>query len=152
MSVRIRAAERGRPQEADDASHGRDYAHVEHAVERRHVRAQVAGLRFEGGTSGGGELVELGAPTGFGDAPPRADQLAFFQAVEGLVERGALECNGAVGALLHELGDAVAVHRLPRERAEHEKVDGAVEEVEGRTGHGLIGKGLTYRHYKFRKG
>src|SRR6185437_12100619 len=86
--------------------------------------------------SGGGQLVELGPAVGVGNAPPGAHELLLLETVQRLIERSALDGDRARRSATHELGDRIAVHRLPGERAKDEQVYGAADEVERRVAHG----------------
>ena len=77
----------------------------------------------------GGQPVVLGAAVEFGDAPLAVYGALFFEAVEGLVERGVIDVERLAGAFGEPRGDGVAVHRLPRERLEDEDVERSVEQV-----------------------
>src|SRR5262245_31212263 len=80
------------------------------------------------GAAGGGELVVAGAPVVLGDAPFRAEEAFFLEAVDGLVEGGVVEVQRAVGGALEPGDDLEAVHRSPAEGAEDEEVEGAFED------------------------
>jgi hypothetical protein len=58
-----------------------------------------------------------------------------LETAEGLVERCALNGDGTVGARFHKLSDGIAVHRFPRESAQHQEVQRAVEQIERRARH-----------------
>src|SRR5688500_12996256 len=64
-----------------------------------------------------------------------------LQAMEALVERGVHDLEHAGGTLANPARDAVAVHRLPAERAQDEQVERAVEQVARIASHGRGGDG-----------
>src|SRR5579884_1031831 len=78
MSARMRAAERGsRRKRGIRIRDILGLPRVEHAVERRHVGAQVGRLRLERRAAGGGELVEAGPPIRLAHPPRGAHELAL---------------------------------------------------------------------------
>ena len=85
--------------------------------------------RLELPAAGGGERVVARAPIVLGQSPLGGDEAGALEAVERLVERRVLDLEHAVGALVDRARHGVSVHRAPGERAEHEHVEGALEEV-----------------------
>src|SRR5918999_5920605 len=75
-------------------------------------------LGAEGAAPGGREVVELGALALLGRPPVRLDPAALLHAMERGVERAVEDAERAAGSVADEAGDAVAVHRAPREGAE----------------------------------
>jgi hypothetical protein len=65
-------------------------------------------------------------------APFGVDEPLPVEAVQRLVERGIFDGEVAVGALVNERGNPVTVHWSGGEGAEHEEVEGALDERERR--------------------
>ena len=89
--------------------------------------------------------IELRALLLVGAAPLRLDPATLFHAVQRRVERAVEHVEDAGRPVADESRDGVAVHRSPRQRAEHEHVERALQEVE------LAGRHaptiLDHRHY-----
>src|SRR5690348_2091786 len=64
------------------------------------------------------------------EAPLTCDQPSTLEAMERLIERGIGDAEHAVAPLLHELRDAIAVHRLPGQRLQDENVHRSLEQIE----------------------
>jgi hypothetical protein len=58
--------------------------------------------------------------------------------MERCVESTIEDAEGAPGAVVDEAGHGVAVHRAPRESAQHEHVQGALQDVQFPVGHATI--------------
>ena len=78
----------------------------------------------------GREVIELRALFLVRRAPLRRDPTAFFHAVKRRVERAVEHLEAAGRAVTNESRDAVAVHRSPGQRAQHEHVERALQQVE----------------------
>src|SRR5579884_1913036 len=89
---------------------------VQDPIQGRHICFELPCLLLESSASGGGELVELGPAPRFAEAPPGAHELSLLEPVERLIERRAFDRDGTIGTVANELGDRIAVHRLPRQR------------------------------------
>src|SRR6185437_5135966 len=75
------------------------------------------------------EQVVLGLAVVLGKSPLGVDPLLPLEAVERLIECRAFDGQHAVAARVEPARDGVAVHRLPREGAEDEDVDGALQHL-----------------------
>jgi len=93
-------------------------------------------VRLFGGelfASDGGEFVELGLAAVVGGSPFGVEPAAFFEAMEGWIERALLDLEDLLGDLANAVGDAIAMDRAEGDDLEDEHVEGALEEV------GLVG-------------
>src|SRR5262245_26136427 len=73
-----------------------------------------------------GEVVILGSAVVLGDTPLRFDPSFARHAIERGIERAFLDAEDVVGGGLDPAGDAIAVHRSPRQRFEDQQFDGAL--------------------------
>ena len=81
------------------------------------------------------ERVVLGAPVVLGDAPLAADQTVALEAAQGREERPGVDLEHALADLLEADADAVAVHRLQRQRLQDQHVQGALHQRRLVVGH-----------------
>src|SRR4051812_27205612 len=86
-----------------------------------------AALRQDAPAAGGDAVVALAALACALDPSP-LDQPPGLHAIEERVERGGVECEDAVRALLDQLGDLVSVPRPLFEQREHEHFSAALLE------------------------
>src|SRR5690349_10119990 len=111
-SARIRASDRGRRRNLRMPLGRRttlSLLGVEHGEQRRDVGAQLGGLILQLLAAGRRQLVKLGATIGLRDAPPRAHQALLLEAVQRLVQRGALQPDRPARPVAYELRDRIAV-------------------------------------------
>src|SRR6185437_2588462 len=80
--------------------------------------------------TGSGEPVELRALLLVGAAPLRFDPAALFHAVKRRIQRAVEHFERAIGSVADEARDGVAVHRAYGQRAKHEHVERALQEIE----------------------
>ncbi len=85
------------------------------------------GLDSQGGAPGAREPVVAGTPVIPGHAPLRRDEFALFHAMQRLEQRRIHDIQPAARSLLEPADDLEAVHRPPRERLEHEDIQGSFE-------------------------
>src|SRR6476469_3217358 len=104
-------------------------------VGRDHQSPPALGFGAEGFAAKGRQVVVLGAAIVVGDAPFAVDPLLLLETLEGGIERALVDLEHAPRRLLDALGDAPAVHRRERERAQNEEVDRAAERLAGRFTH-----------------
>src|SRR5581483_6397853 len=84
---------------------------------------------------GGRQLVETRPAIVLGKAPAGLHASRALEAMERLVERRVLDFDDAVRALANPARHRVAVHLTPHERAQHEHVEGTLQQIEGFRGH-----------------
>ncbi len=84
-----------------------------------------------GAPAGGGQRVVFRAPVVLGRAPLALDQAVALETAEGGEERPGVDLERAVADLLEAHADAVAVHRLERQRFENQHVQRALHERAG---------------------
>src|SRR5204862_8119725 len=77
-----------------------------------------------------GQRVIACAAIVFGRRPFRVDEALAIEPVQRLIQRGVLDGELAVRAVVDERGDPVAVHRSGRERPEHEQVESSLDDAE----------------------
>ena len=75
------------------------------------------------------QRVEPGPAVGLGGAPLRRDPALMLEPVQRRIERPLLDAQQLVGNLLDALGDRPAVHRLERDGAQDQEIEGALDEV-----------------------
>ena len=78
--------------------------------------------------------VEARAPIVLGGPPFGLDMTLPIEAMQRLIERRVLDGEVAVRSLADERRDAVAVHRPLRQRAQHQHIQRALHEGQGRGG------------------
>src|SRR6476469_7240888 len=104
-------------------------------LDRDHQSPPALGFDAEGFAAEGRQVVVLGAAIVVRDAPFAVDPLLLLETLEGGIERALVDLEHAARRLLDALGDAPAVHRRERERAQNEEVDRAAERLAGRFTH-----------------
>ena len=78
------------------------------------------------------QAIELCAAARVGLAPLRADEAAFFEAVERRKERPGLHIERAVGDLADAAGDPKSVQRVGHQAAKNQQVEGPAQQIGSR--------------------
>src|SRR5690349_15652198 len=93
--------------------------------ESREQRFPAAALRREGLAARRSDPVETAAPQARLLDPPPLDQPTPLEAIQQRIERGHAEADLAVGALLDQLGDLVAMALLFLDQRQHQHLGAA---------------------------
>src|SRR5215831_4924275 len=89
------------------------------AANRGGLSGPLGCLAFELCAAARSERVVLCAPVIFGGLPHGLDPAGPFESAEGGEERSGIDFENVAADLLDALGDAVAMHRLERERLQN---------------------------------
>lgn len=101
----------------------------QHLLHCRRVASPCRRLTPQVLAPSGSETVELGSTVVLGNAPLGRDQFALLQAVQCRIERPLLHPERIVGELLNPSGDAVSVHRPPREGLQHQQIQRTLQQI-----------------------
>src|SRR5688500_5443254 len=94
-----------------------------------HVTSPRLGLRAECAPALRGEPVILGAAVVVARAPLAVDPFLELEALQGGVQRALVHVEHTPGHLLNALADPPAVHRLERQRFEHQQIERTAKHV-----------------------
>ena len=78
------------------------------------------------------QAIELCAAAGVGLAPLRADEAAFFEAVQRRKQRAGLDVERALGDLADAAGDAEAVQWVRQQAAKNQQVERPAQQIGSR--------------------